>query len=330
MKFKKSLKIIGQLLVYLLVGYFIYTKLNGNLHSILNYKVFSYSALGVAVLLFSLNSVVNALNWHRLMLLLGEKPSLWGQADVYLRSYLLRYIPGNVVGILSRGVFNKKYGISQVTSLWGWFLENITYLLWAILIGSYILFKNITQIVPLVDFDDRTQVVLIALTGLLILISVALAAASLLKLDFLESIFTKFLLPQLQKVKKGKYKKIEISEKGRLEVFIRYGLSWIIPSVTFLFVVYGLIGGVIDRPLELISANALAYAIGYIVIITPSGGGVREGILIYALSTINGFSNSDAVMIAIATRIVFILGELLTLSVFYPLFINKTIIKKND
>lgn len=320
MKFKKILKTVAQVVIYLAVGYFIYDKLNGNLDSVLKYEVFSYKSLLFATLFFSLNSIFNALNWHRLMELVGEKTPLMGQTDIYLRSFLLRYIPGNVVGILSRGIFNKKYGISQVRTLWCWFIENIIYLLWAIVIGSYIVLKNIAEIAPLFDLDDRKQIVVISVLGLIILLCIAIALASLLKLEVLESIFRKFALPQLQKAQKTTYRKIELSPKGRLEIFIRYGLAWLIPSIAFLLVVYGLVGSPIDRPLELVSANALAYAIGYIVIITPSGGGVREAILISLLTTINGFSPSEAVVIAIATRVVFILGELLSFGIFYPVF----------
>jgi hypothetical protein len=210
-----------------------------------------------------------------------------------------------------------------VISLWGWFLENIIYLLWAIVFGSYIVIKNSTVLFPQIDLGDRVQVVTVSLLGFLILLSVVIALTSLIKLDILESVFRKFLLPQLQVKNRKGYRKISISKWGRLEMFIRYGFSWLIPSVCFLLVVYGLMGVPVDRPLELVSANALAYAIGYIVIVTPSGGGVREAVLTYALSTINGFSPSDSVIIAIATRVVFILGELLTLAMFYPLLIGR-------
>jgi uncharacterized membrane protein YbhN (UPF0104 family) len=155
------------------------------------------------------------------------------------------------------------------------------------------------------------------------------ALVSLLKLDFLERIFRKFLLPQLQKRQKTTYSKVEMTPSGRFELFVRYGLAWILPSISFLLVVYGLVGWPIDRPLELISANALAYAIGYIVVITPSGGGVREAALIYALSTINGFSSAESVIIAIATRVVYIGGEILALGLFYPFFGGKQLIIKN-
>jgi hypothetical protein len=330
MRIKKVLKVLIQIIIYAAVGYLIYDKLNGNLGSLAQYKVHSYPVLIVAVFLYSFNSVLNGINWHRLMELVGERLSLSGQMDVYLRSYLLRYIPGNVVGILSRGVFNKKYGVSTVTSLWGWFLENIIYLLWAIVFGSYIIIKNITQLLPQIDFSDRVQVVTVSVLAFLILSCVAIALVSLIKLDVLEKIFRRFLLPQLPIRNRSGYKKIAITKWGRLEIFLRYGISWLIPSVCFLLVVYGLIGLPIDRPFELISANALAYALGYIVIVTPSGGGVREAVLIYALSTINGFSPSDSVIIAIATRVVYIFGELLTLAMFYPLLIGRGMSKNRN
>src|SRR5690606_6363181 len=114
-----------------------------------------------------------------------------------------------------------------------------------------------------------------------------------IKLDFLESIFKRFLMPKIPSSQKSSYKGFYMTTKARLEMLFRFLLAWVFPSISFLLVVYGLTGTFPEKPFELISAHSLAWAVGYIVIITPSGGGVREIVLIQLLSMFAGFSVQD-------------------------------------
>ncbi len=324
MNWKKLLKTSAQLIIYLLVGWFIYSKLNGDLQSVLGYDVRSYPILIASVLICAPLSFVNALNWHRMMHLTGQtKLSRLGQIDVYLHSFLLRYIPGNVVGILSRATLNKKHKVSMIHSLWGWFLENIVYLLWGIVLGSYIVIKNITEVSGFISGNSGKDIAMASIAVFLIFFALLLGVISIIKLDFLEGIFKKFLMPKIPNSQKSSYKSFHMSRKSRLEMLLRYLIAWIFPSISFLLVVYGLTGVIPEKPFELISAHALAWAIGYIVIITPSGGGVREVVLIQLLSMLAGFSVQDSIIITLTSRIVSILGELLTLGIFYTVYFLK-------
>lgn len=312
-KNKKLLKNILQWLVYLAVGFFIYSKLNGHISDLWGFDFARPWWLLIAICFYTLNSFWNAINWHRIMELSGEDLSLIGQMDVYLRSYLLRFIPGNVVGILARGYFNQPNGVKMTKSLWGWFFENIVFLVIGGVIGSYILL--------VVDIDP-----LYSITAMILLLLGALFG--IFKLEWLEIIFDKFLMPRLPKNEQLTDHTLAMGVSSRAIMVGRYLFSWVITSIAYLMVAYSItdITGV-DIPV-LVSIYAASWSIGYASFITPSGSGVREGVMLGLLTLYNGFDVTTAVVIMIASRVVFILGELLAIGVFYLIVLyNKRVNK---
>lgn len=324
MNYKKLLKLLGQISIYLLAGLFIYKKLDGDITSIFEYDIYSYPLLLLSILIYIPLTLFNGLNWFRMMILSGyDSLNRLDQVEVYLKSFFLRYIPGNVVGILSRATLNKKYNVSMIHSLWAWFFENIVYLFLGLTLGTYIVIKNLTELSGIFSSWAGKEVAFLSLGIFLILIAIILAAISILRLDLLEKVFNRFLLPKIEKGRKSSYKGFAISTKGRVEMTLRYLISWAIPSLSFLVLVFAITGVVPAKPFELLSAQALAWAIGYIVIVTPSGGGVRELVLIFLLSSILGFSPEASVIITLASRVVSIVAELLALGIFYPYYYNE-------
>ncbi|MCA9376582.1 flippase-like domain-containing protein [Candidatus Nomurabacteria bacterium] len=298
MKFTKEQKrIVKKILeysIYAIVGYFIYSKLGGNLEQIRNVEI-DYPYLLAATLLFSTHNIWNGLNWDYLIERSGEQTKLDQQMRVYLKSYLMRYVPGNVVGIMGRAILNKPYGIPMFKSLWGWFFENIVYLALGIFIGSYAVLK--------------TQFASYSVLGLMV-VAFVVGLFILLRNDLLERVFEGKIAKKLPEAAKKEATPLRLSPKVRIEMLGRYTLSWIIYSLSFVLVVSSVIDlNALNIP-SLISVNALAYSAGYLAIVTPSGAGVRESVMVFALTNALGYSIENAVVIALAARIVFILGEL--------------------
>lgn len=308
---KKYIKKIIQWLIYLAVGYFVFQKLNGQISDLWGFDFARPWWLLIAIAFYTLHSFWNALNWHRIMELSGEDLPLIGQMDVYLRSYLLRYIPGNVVGILARGYFNQPNGVKMAKSLWGWFFENVVYLVVGSVIGSYLLF------VLDIDLIYATAAVIFIILG---------ALFGIFKLEWLEIIFEKLLMPRLPKEEQVKDHTLNLGVQARGTMVLRYFFSWTITSIAYLMVAYAItdLTGT-DIPV-LVAIYAAAWSVGYASFITPSGGGVREAVMLELLSLYNGFDVTIAVVIMIASRVVFIIGELLAIAVFYLVVLyNKSI-----
>ncbi|MCA9374967.1 flippase-like domain-containing protein [Candidatus Dojkabacteria bacterium] len=302
--------------VYIAVAIFIYTKLNGNIRELEEIDDVDIGLMVLSLWIFSLHSIWNGFNWHYLIRQSGEKVEISGQMKVYLKSYILRYIPGNVVGIMSRGVYNKQYKVPMVKSLWGWFFENIVYLMWGILIGGYFLITS--------GFS-------IAQISALVIASLIIGSVVLLRNEWFTFLFNKVVLPKLPPEAKSEFKSLNVSFSSRIQLFGRYLVSWIIYSVSFLILAMAFGVDVSKNWLLLVSANALSWSIGYLSLVTPSGTGVRESVMITALSGGAGLSNEIAVIISIAARIVFIVGELLGFAQAYAMmFISDFFYKKNE
>ena len=312
---KKQKKIIRKVIefsIYIFVAYFIYDKLGGNISQV-SFEGVNLWILGIAVLVFSLHSIWNALTWNFLIRSAGHETVTQEQMSVYLRSYIMRYSPGNIVGIFSRGVLNQPHGVPMFKSIWGWFLENILYLGIGILLGLFAL-----------RFLELNSYLFYGVLAVTILIG----GFVLLKNDLLENIFEKYIHPRLPKKYKGEFASLSLDLRSRLTIGTRYLIAWVIYSVSFLLVVVSAGVNPLDSILMYAAINAIAYSIGYLALITPSGIGIREGVMIFLLGAVVGLSSEQSVIIAVLARIVFILGELLAFGVFYLVSFGRNVYEK--
>lgn len=313
-RIKKYSITVLKYIIYASVVYFIYNKLNGSLSAIEEIGDIKWGWLIASIGLFSLHSIWNGFNWHYLIVSSDEKVTRMSQMEVYLKSYILRYVPGNIVGILSRATYNKPYGVPMVKSLWGWFFENIVYLALGILIGAYSIL--------VLQFN-------LAESSILLGLALIIASVVIFKNDWLRFVFNKFLVPKLPKGASEEFKALDVPLRNRLILTIRYLGAWVIYSVSFIFVMKAF--GVNDHYLLAISANAMAWSIGYLTLITPSGTGVRESAMIYLLTAGIGLGNETSVIIAVFARVVTIIGELVGFVTFYiyKIITKFTVGKKN-
>lgn len=289
--------------IYALVLYFIYNKLDGSISKIDHYKDFETGWLILALITFSTHSIWNGLNWHHMITSMSEKVNWMGQIEVYLKSFLLRYIPGNVVGIMARGTYNREYGVPMVKSLWGWFFENVVYLMLGILIGLPSVFA--------IGLNQNQSNILLGLAlcgGIFVVI----------KNDFIKVIFEKTLLKKVPERSQEIFRQLEIPLYNRIVLTLGYLVSWGIYSLSFVFVIKG-VGLELTNSeyLKAISINSMSWAVGYLSVITPSGAGVRESTMITLLTKGIGISDSISVIIAILSRVIFMIAELVGIALFY-------------
>lgn len=298
-KSKEALKKALQWIIYLSVALFIYNKLDGNLSELGSIRDVSIPWLIASVIIFATHSLYNGLNWHYMVESAGFKATRVSQMDVYLRSYILRYIPGNVVGIISRALYNKPYKIPMIASLWGWFIENITYLTLGLMIGSFVFTRT-----NLLNISNDWIVWAALLIGVVVILAN----------DWLKIIFNKFLVPRLSKKAKKEFVSLDIPLSKRIVLMGRYLFSWAIYSLSFIALIKAF-----GQPIDpiVISINAMSWSLGYLSLVTPSGSGVREGIMVALLTSVSGLSFGVATAISIMARIVFILGEVIAFGIFY-------------
>jgi hypothetical protein len=100
---------------------------------------------------------------------------------------------------------------------------------------------------------------------------------------------------------------LSLADRGKIVgMFV---ISWLLYSVHFFLVAAAIIPVTLENFLILAGINALAWSIGYISIITPSGTGVRETVTIVALTSLGIMGPVDALVIALLARIIAVISE---------------------
>lgn len=98
-----------------------------------------------------------------------------------------------------------------------------------------------------------------------------------------------------------------------------YAVNWIVLGVAFVLVAPGLNLPIqMDNAIQIVGIHAVAWVIGFVVIITPGGIGVREAVLTVGLAPF--FPMPFPVIISLVARIGWTLAEILGYLIIVPLF----------
>lgn len=296
MNAKKIIKKVLPWLVYLLVAIFIFVTLRDNYEEVKQYRIARPGFLVLAVILFSMQFAANSFVWARLMEYVGESVSVWNSIQVYVSSFIVRYIPGNVWAIAARAAMNREYGVKITSSIWGWMIENVSYLLVGLCFG----------VLALVGFNEIPGEFI-----LIVAVSIPACAVFLFRYTILEKLVRKIIKSRFPQVSSSEIGKFDISLQKRAVLLGMFVFSWVLFSLQFIFVTYSVAENASGNVIFLSGVNALAWSVGYISLITPSGTGVRESVMILALTAFGAVGDVDAIAIALLARLTAVAGEVL-------------------
>jgi len=223
--------------------------------------------------------------------LLGRLGGLLGLAQawrIWWLSNIIRYIPGNVWQYLGMVYLCQEAGIGRVQTLTsvvlhqavsvgaGLAVAGVYFLLtWDVALGARLL--PFLAILPVALFLLQPRVFGRAINALLVRLG----------------------RPPIQ---------FALTSRDLLALFVTHVISWLLYGVGFyLFARAAYPVGLSELP-RLGAAFAAAYVIGFLSLLTPSGLGVREGVLIYLLSL--SLPLPVATVLAVASRLWLIAGEL--------------------
>lgn len=265
MVMKKNIKIILGLIIVLTVAFYLYKGLFGNIKLLKQ----SLNDLNVGFILLSFLFILIAfyfglLAWKYILSLWGVDISigkaLWTTAGVHLT----KYVPGHVLILGSRVWVCSREGIPETISSMGIVMEMITQLAascFMFLISYPFLSKHLS--------------VIYYISGFAIFI-------------FLLTILTPGILARIWKYipRYGKKIKIDIKYKylNVLVLLVIYIIAWSFQGLAIYFLIRSIYTST-DKILPIIVMGSYggAYALGFLSVITPSGLGVREGLLTYVL-----------------------------------------------
>jgi uncharacterized membrane protein YbhN (UPF0104 family) len=266
----------------------------------INLSELSYSSLLFASIFYLLYFFLRGYIWQRELFYLGYKLNTYESIYHWAASELKRYIPGNIWSFLGRGIRFGEKGVSKKDIVTSLILEAQLIVLGAFVIS---LPSVISFVIPHISF----------LPPQLLMLIIILLSFSFLSAFFYQNVFYKYL----------KFKFIPmifspLSAQKHMSLLFLSSISYLFFGLGFYFSVISFIHIPNHYYLITVSGLVLAYLLGYLSIITPSGLGVRELIASLVLSAI---ANTSVVSFAVLfSRIFQTIIELIFVGISYLLY----------
>jgi len=235
--------------------------------------------------------------WRRILISLGNNFDFGFGARVWFMSNLTRYIPGNIWQVATMMVMVQERGVSKTNALLSQVVYTALALAMAGLLGVMFVFVrpeifngllpgSIAAYAPIVfAIAFAALVVVFALPITNRLIVAVTARVMRREINAPTPTFARGLVPPLFSL-----------------------VMWLMNGVAFYLFINSITPLTLAQLPAFIAMNAGAYWIGYVSFLTPSGLGVREGVLALMLSTF--FPTPVAVALSLATRLWTTAGEL--------------------
>ncbi len=229
--------------------------------------------------------------WRSILYRLAVVTSWWPAAVVFMNSEIIRYIPGTLWAFLGRVTQGKKFAPNRMTIATSLVLEML--LLACVSLGLAALFLIGY---PRYQFAARLLILVLVMLVCLLPLVPALARHGVVVLARL------FRRP------------FAVGFSGSLAV----PFGWVVLSWTLYTLFHTFVALALHWPTSLSSLTALAgitlisWFLGFVSFLTPSGLGVREGIVVLLASPY--LSTTDAIVYAVVSRVVLTLLELIVLA----------------
>ena len=255
--------------------------------------------LALSALFMAAGWLLEVAIWRRLLGGVGGKLSFGMAFRIWYISAIVRYIPGNVWQPLGMTLLARREGVRVEMTITSIALYQVVNLLSVAAIAAvyFPLTHNLglLQSLSIVHLDW-----LIGLGAIPVVVFVARPQWLISILNWLLSKIGRSPLP------------VELSSRELLWALLVATGTWVMMGLAFLTLTMA----ITDLPVSsvpvlaphLIAAYPVAYAIGYLSFITPSGLAVREGALVLLLTTVMG--GELIVVAALAMRLWMLFGEL--------------------
>lgn len=242
----------------------------------------------LALVLLWLTWLLELNQWRFILGRLGGSLRYGEAARIWFLSNIIRYIPGNVWQFLGMSEMTAQHGIPRTVTFTSIALHQaISTLAGLLLAAVYFALAGHSA------WFDRLRLALwLAPLGLIFLHPRVLEAT-------LNRVLTWLKRPPLR---------ITLTVADLARLLLAYGLVWLGFGLGFSALVRGLAPVAWTQAPWLIASYAAAYVLGYLSLLTPSGLGVREGILVLLLQAV--FRAPLPAIIALVARLWMVIGEI--------------------
>lgn len=262
---KNSIKYIGNIITILAI-FFVFKQLlaNGlNYQSI--FKTKNILPIVIVVIVQAIIVVTNTYPWKNIVEILSNKKMPYGDTiSIYVKSNLMKYVPGNVFQYVGRNELALKQNISHVKVATATLLDVMMTVLSAFFISLFFLYDYIWRFI--VHYVNGWVIILLAISLFII--------CYLAFLFFKEKILT--FLSNNQSIYKKKNMFILI------KCFLYYVIVMLISSLMYMLVFTFILDQHISTTLflKLFSAYTLSWLVGFITPGAPAGIGIKEAVMV--------------------------------------------------
>jgi glycosyltransferase 2 family protein len=261
--------------------------------------------LALAFLGFMLQELSYGLIWQNILARLGARLGLRVCLRIYLASEFVRYIPGNVWHVLTRILWVSKYGVSRPVAFASMTIELVTKIAAGVLVFSAsLLFWR--------DFGAIGSVLHGPLVDILGIASI-FALLVILHPRVLNG-----LLNQALRLLKRDPVRLGLRYRDILLITLAWCASWFVAGCAFYVLLLALWPSAPLAALPIcIGIYALAWDIGFVSFITPSGLGFREAAIVGLFALALPLPAGLATIMALLSRFVSTIAEVICVSIAY-------------
>ena len=266
--------------------------------------------LELAFVGFMLQELSYGLIWQAILARLGHRLDLRLCLRIYLASEFVRYIPGNVWHVLTRILWVGKYGVSRPIAFASMTIELITKLAAGALVFA----------VSLLFWHDLgvgaiNQVGTINRAPMVVIVGVAMILALLVVLY--PRVLNWLLNLALHLLKRDPVI-LTLRYVDILLITLAWSVSWLVAGGAFYLLLLALWPGTPLVALPIcIGIYAIAWDIGFVSFITPSGLGFREAAIVGLFALALPLPVGLGTIMAFLSRLVSTLAELICVGVAY-------------
>ncbi len=274
------------LLVLAAIGYAVVSQWNGVRSAL---TTLAWPSVVLSFLAAMAGTVTSLMAWRALLADEGHRLSPFAAGRIFFVGQLGKYLPGSVWSIVLQMELGKRAGVPRGRAF-------TTSLAWVGLSLSTALCVGMLG-VPLLASADRGEVWV-----LLIVLPFAVVAS-------FPPVLTRLVNLVLRLMRKGSLPK-PLTWRGVLSASAWLGATWVFFGLHLWLLANALGAPGIDGVTRCIGGFALAMAAGVLLVVVPSGAGVREALIVAALAPV--MSTGEALGIAVVSRAVFILADVLS------------------
>jgi len=294
-KLTKTLIGLGEYLISFVAIYFIvrltlnnWYQIQGQITSI------KFGALLASLIAFILSLFIQGVAWFYLHKKIGKKVRFFELLYAYYASNIVRYIPGNIWSYLMRLRKNKKLGVSESETLYLSLIEIIFFLIssWIVFILSIFFWTE-----PLVFSNKYTVLFIVSILFIIFAI--------------FSPRIVKWYIKKYMHGHNISFAFIKLPWHNLIKIFLIYFIYWAIAGLGLYFSLLSIYYLTPTLLIVIFGINAVAWLIGFVSFITPSGIGAREPALIFFL--VSYIPTSIAGAISIISRLIMVISEIVIL-----------------